>query len=181
MSDVPRSLQSWVSTIHTVVLTADVFQLFIKTILTVVLTADVFKHFIKKCRQNRVGAGQSSKNREVPVGVRPETGGRCRWPITWARIECLLPSYFYQPVSGEEPTGSSRFWPLPFFSDSISTRYQRKPKNTNFFTLNSYQNCRFRSRWNLVETVLKRQEDRCKSRCPIRHPWRDITKTRFYV
>ena len=31
MSDVPRSLQSGVSTIHTVVLTADVFQLFIKT------------------------------------------------------------------------------------------------------------------------------------------------------
>ena len=32
MSDVPRSLQSWVSTIHTVVLTADVFQHFIKNI-----------------------------------------------------------------------------------------------------------------------------------------------------
>ena len=32
MSDVPRSLQSWVSTIHTVVLTADVFQLFMKHI-----------------------------------------------------------------------------------------------------------------------------------------------------
>ena len=32
MSDVPRSLQSWVSTIHTVVLTDDVFQLFIKSI-----------------------------------------------------------------------------------------------------------------------------------------------------
>ena len=32
MSDVPRSLQSWVSTIHTVVLTADVFQLFIKCV-----------------------------------------------------------------------------------------------------------------------------------------------------
>ena len=32
MSDVPRSLQSWVSNIHTVVLTADVFQLFIKNI-----------------------------------------------------------------------------------------------------------------------------------------------------
>ena len=30
MSDVSRSLQSWVSTIQTVVLTADVFQLFIK-------------------------------------------------------------------------------------------------------------------------------------------------------
>ena len=30
VSDVPRSLQSWVSTIHTVVLTADVFQLVIK-------------------------------------------------------------------------------------------------------------------------------------------------------
>ena len=30
--NVPRSLQSWVSTIHTVVLTADVFQLFIKWI-----------------------------------------------------------------------------------------------------------------------------------------------------
>ena len=30
MYDVPRSLQSWVSTIQTVVLTADVFQLFIK-------------------------------------------------------------------------------------------------------------------------------------------------------
>ena len=29
MSDVPRSLQSWVSTIQSVVLTADVFQLFI--------------------------------------------------------------------------------------------------------------------------------------------------------
>ena len=35
MSDVPRSLQSLVSTIHTVVLTADVFQLFIKTALPV--------------------------------------------------------------------------------------------------------------------------------------------------
>ena len=32
VSDVPRSLQSWVSTIQTVVLTADVFQLFIKPI-----------------------------------------------------------------------------------------------------------------------------------------------------
>ena len=31
VSDVPRSLQSWVWTIHTVVLTADVFQLFTKT------------------------------------------------------------------------------------------------------------------------------------------------------
>ena len=32
MPDVPRSLQSWVSTIQTVVLTADVFQLFIETV-----------------------------------------------------------------------------------------------------------------------------------------------------
>ena len=32
VSDVPRSLQSWVSTIQTVVLTADVFQLFIKCV-----------------------------------------------------------------------------------------------------------------------------------------------------
>ena len=32
LSDVPRSLQSWVSTIQTVVLTADVFQLFIELI-----------------------------------------------------------------------------------------------------------------------------------------------------
>ena len=31
MSDVPRSLQSWVSTIQTAVLTTDVFQLFIET------------------------------------------------------------------------------------------------------------------------------------------------------
>ena len=26
----------------------------------------------------------------------------------------MLPSYFCPPVSGQEPTGSSRFWPLPF-------------------------------------------------------------------
>ena len=32
MSDVPSSLQSWVSTIKTVVLTADAFQLFIKSV-----------------------------------------------------------------------------------------------------------------------------------------------------
>ena len=32
VSDVPRSLQSWVSTIQTVVLTADVFQLFMKSL-----------------------------------------------------------------------------------------------------------------------------------------------------
>ena len=32
--------------------------------------------------ENRVGADQSSENREVPVGVRPETGGRWCWPIT---------------------------------------------------------------------------------------------------
>ena len=31
MADVPRSLQSWASTIQTVALTADVFQLFIKS------------------------------------------------------------------------------------------------------------------------------------------------------
>ena len=37
MSDVPRSLQSWVSIIHTVVLKAGVFQLFINLLLTLVL------------------------------------------------------------------------------------------------------------------------------------------------
>ena len=35
-SDVPRSLQSWVSTIQKVVLTADVFQLFIKNLIKLV-------------------------------------------------------------------------------------------------------------------------------------------------
>ena len=47
---VPRSLQSWVSTIHKVVLTADVFQLFfwVSTIHKVVLTADVFQLFFWK-------------------------------------------------------------------------------------------------------------------------------------
>ena len=36
----------------------------------------------RKCGQKRVGADQSSENREVPVVVRPETGGRWCWPIT---------------------------------------------------------------------------------------------------
>ena len=40
MYDVPRSLQSWVSTIQTVVLTADVFQLFIKNRKKIVRTTD---------------------------------------------------------------------------------------------------------------------------------------------
>ena len=30
----------------------------------------------------RLTLDQSSENREVPVGVRPETGGRWCWPIT---------------------------------------------------------------------------------------------------
>ena len=38
MSDVPRSLQSWVSTIQTVVLTADVFQLLIKKLQSLLLS-----------------------------------------------------------------------------------------------------------------------------------------------
>ena len=36
----------------------------------------------RKCGQKRVGADQSSENREVAVVVRPETGGRWCWPIT---------------------------------------------------------------------------------------------------
>ena len=38
-----------------------------------------------KMKQNVAKTGwadQSSENREVPVGVRPETGGRWCWPIT---------------------------------------------------------------------------------------------------
>ena len=39
------------------------------------------------------------------------------------KIECLLPSYFCPPVSGQEPTGSSRFWPLPlFFQNRLTVR-----------------------------------------------------------
>ena len=45
---------------------------------------------------------------------------------------------------------------LAFFSpDSISPRYRRKLKSTNFSTPNSYNYRRSRSRWNLVETMLK--------------------------
>ena len=36
----------------------------------------------RKCGQKRVGADQSSENREVPVVVRPNTGGRWCWSIT---------------------------------------------------------------------------------------------------
>ena len=46
MSDVPRSLQSWVSTIHTVVLTADVFQLFIKNIFLYPFLSRTSKYFV---------------------------------------------------------------------------------------------------------------------------------------
>ena len=70
------------------------------------------------------------------------------------------------------------------FFHSISSRYPRKLKSTNFSTLNSYNNRRSRSRWNLVETItLKTQgEYRYKFHCLIRHPSRDIiTKTRFPV
>ena len=58
MSDVPRSLQSWVSTIHTVVLTADVFQLFIKTSFLAVLercTKSFFLFFSVPCPEGRFG------------------------------------------------------------------------------------------------------------------------------
>ena len=47
MSDVPRSLQSWVSTIHTVVLTADVFQLFIKYSNTIIV--NTFQNLVHTC------------------------------------------------------------------------------------------------------------------------------------
>ena len=46
-----------------------------------------------------------------------------------------------------------------FFSDSILPRHSRKLKSTNISTLNSYKNRRSRSRWNLVETMLKTQEE----------------------
>ena len=71
---------------------------------------------------------------------------------------------------------------LAFFYDTISPRYTPKLKRTNFSTLNSYKNRRSRSRWNLVETMLKTQEEhRNKFHCPIRHPSRDITKNRFHI
>ena len=66
-----------------------------------------------------MGADQISENREVPVGVRTETGGKWCWPIKWTQIECLLPSYFCPPVSGQGPTRSSRFWPLPLWKSTV--------------------------------------------------------------
>ena len=68
------------------------------------------------------------------------------------------------------------------FSDSISPRHTRKLKNTKFSTLNSYENRRSRSMWNLVETMLKTKgEKRCTSHYPIRRQSRDITEARFHI
>ena len=67
-----------------------------------------------------------------------------------------------------------------FFFDSISPRYRRKLKNTSLSILNSWKNSRLRSRWILVEIMLKtRGEHRYKFHRPILHPSRDITKTFF--
>ena len=55
MSDVPRSLQSWVLTIHTVVLTADVFQLFIKYFFLVFFCAPRC-HLTDGCHLTHTGA-----------------------------------------------------------------------------------------------------------------------------
>ena len=70
MSDVPRSLQSWVSTIQSVVLTADVFQFFIKLLLWVL--------GVKQCqvlgsRRHTVFSGK---------GRRGLTGWRVTWDIS---------------------------------------------------------------------------------------------------
>ena len=73
-----------------------------------------------------------------------------------------------------------KFWGF-VFSDSMSPRYPRTLKNTNFSTLNWYKNCRSRSTWNLVQTMLKTQgEDRYKSHCLIRHPSRDIIVAKLH-
>ena len=67
------------------------------------------------------------------------------------------------------------------FPDSISPRCPRKLENTNFSKLNSYKIRRSRSIWNL-ETMLKtRREYLYKFHCPIRHPSRYITNTRFHM
>ena len=68
VSDVPRSLQSWISTIQTVVLTADVFQLFIK------------KLFIKKnCWESKCwGVTEPRLEKESSrAGASDQKGGNC--------------------------------------------------------------------------------------------------------
>ena len=53
MSDVPRSLQSWVSTIPTVVITADVFQRFMKYVST--LSGKAKSGLLLRVQQRRTG------------------------------------------------------------------------------------------------------------------------------
>lgn len=61
-------------------------------------------------------------------------------------------------------------WRTYLKSDSISPRYPQKLESINFKKKTSYKNRRSRSRWQLLETVLKTQwEDRYKLHCPIRH------------
>ena len=52
MSDVPRSLQSWGSTIQSVVLTADIFQLFIKYNII-----DVYRYIYSRSPRRTINSG----------------------------------------------------------------------------------------------------------------------------
>ena len=68
----------------------------------------------------------------------------------------------------------------------LPTRYRRdirqNSKKRQLFHTNSYKNRRSRSKWNFLGRMLKAQgEHRYKFQCPIRHPSRDITKTRFHI
>ena len=95
MSDAPRSVQSWVSTIQTVVLTADVFQLVIKTVSIACEPQERIGTFLAKR-----WTFSDDSSAIVPAGLDGTGPGRVPWtcgrwtlqrsPIMWWSRACFF-------------------------------------------------------------------------------------------
>ena len=120
----PRSLQSWVSTIHTVVLTADVFQLFIKT-------------FYKKPLRRL-------KGHWLPVLLQDEDGCtklliRCADAVAWCQgveINCLVLVLMSRSWGADSYWDDVRVLParLEFTTCCETTRETSRPYSLEFNT-----------------------------------------------
>ena len=155
-SDVPRSLQSWVSTVQTVVLTADVFQLVIKYIFCVwlvfvlasIITYQVFESL--RYRNNVTFYPLPSLDSSIPIHATRATSDSSyillRAFFFWScRLSCLFFPKFYENELSWCFALSVKFHSLWQNASSVSSYNFRR--FTNLEKIISSEKCFFRASW----------------------------------
>ena len=124
-------------------------------------------HEISLSHQSSMRAGPAEKRTMIPKAPAP--------PLLFASWDLKIGSADPDTALHTRATKhmtNTKLFPPP---TSISPRYLRKFKSTNFYTQNLHRNRHSRLKCETWWGQRWTQEHRYNFHCPIRHPWRDIT------